>query len=176
MVARVTNPHPPGTEDMISLKQSNAPQNPVPREVAERANDLYWRSGASVNQLTRELDLSKGALYEIITPMAAGLSCPCGGGEMAYTNRTARERGFVSCAICGLEDEEGHVRAYLDEQEATSAVELAAADPGLPHMRAEPRTEVPATTASRNLEKLLVASALAGVAVGLVLGGLMRKR
>lgn len=161
---------------MISLKQSNAPQNPVPDEVAARANDLYWRSGASVNQLTRELDLSKGALYEIITPMAAGLSCPCGGGEMAYTNRTARDRGFVSCTTCGLEDEEAHVRDYLDEQDATSAVELAAADPGLPHVRTEAQTEALETTTPRSLEKLLVASALAGIAVGLLLGGLWRRR
>ena len=161
---------------MISLKQSNASLNPVPDEVVERANDLYWRSGASVNQLTRELDLSKGALYEIITPMAAGLSCPCGGGEMTYTNRTARERGFVSCTTCGLEDEEEHVRDYLEEQDATSAVELAAADPGLARVRTDPQTEALETTTPRNLEKLLVASALAGIAVGLVLGGLLRRR
>ena len=161
---------------MISLKQSKAPLNPPPDEVVERANDLYWSSGASVNQLTRELDLSKGALYEIITPMAAGLRCPCGGGEMAYTNRTARERGFVSCTTCGLEDEEEHVRDYLDEQDYSSAVELTAADPGLPQVRSDAQTEALAAPPPRNLEKLLVASALAGLAVGLVLGGLLRRR
>ena len=161
---------------MISLKQSAASQNPVPDDVAERANDLYWRSGASVNQLTRELDLSKGALYEIITPMAADLRCPCGGGEMAYSNRTARERGFVSCTTCGLEDEEEHVRDYLEEQDSTSALELEAAGPGLPHSRTDPQTEALTEPTPRNLEKLLVASALAGLAVGLVLGGLLRRR
>ena len=161
---------------MISLKQSTAPRNTVPDEVVERANDLYWRSGASVNQLTRELDLSKGALYEIITPMPADLRCPCGGGEMAYSNRTARERGFVSCATCGLEDEEEHIRDYLEEQDSTSALELAGADPGLPHSRGDPRTEAPTEPPSRNPEKLLVASALAGLAVGLILGGLLRRR
>ncbi len=161
---------------MISLKQSAASQNPVPDEVVERANDLYWRSGASVNQLTRELDLSKGALYEIITPMAADLRCPCGGGEMAYSNRTARERGFVSCTTCGLEDEEEHVRNYLEEQDSTSALELAAAGPGLPHSRTDPQTEALTEPPPRNLEKLLVASALTGLVVGLVLGGLLRRR
>ena len=161
---------------MISLKQSKAQLNPVPDEVVERANDLYWRSGASVNQLTRELDLSKGALYEIITPMAAGLSCPCGDGEMAYANRTARERGFVSCTTCGIEDEEEQVRDYLEERDATSTVELVAADPGLPHVGTEPQTEALEATTPRHLEKLLVASALAGIAVGFVLGGLLRRR
>lgn len=163
-------------EDMISLKQSTAPRNQVPDEVVDRANDLYWRSGASVNQLTRELDLSKGALYEIITPMAADLPCPCGGGEMAYTNRTARERGFVSCTTCGLEDEEEHVRDYLEEQDYTAELGLAASDAGLPQVGADSATEVAATTPSRNLEKLLVASALAGLAVGVVLGRLLRRR
>ncbi|MDE2986408.1 MAG: hypothetical protein OXU69_17020 [Gemmatimonadota bacterium] len=161
---------------MISLKQSTAPQNPVPDEVVERANDLYWRSGASVNQLTRELDLSKGALYEIITPMAADLRCPCGGGEMAYSNRTARDRGFVSCTTCGLEDEEEHVRDYLEEQDSAAGLELGAADPGLPHARSDPQTGPLTESPPRNLEKLLVASALAGLAVGLVLGGLLRRR
>lgn len=160
---------------MISLKQSKAPQNPPPDEVVERANNLYWRSGASVNQLTRELDLSKGALYEIITPMAADLPCPCGGGEMAYTNRTARDRGFVSCTTCGLEDEEVHVRDYLEEQDYASALELTAADAGLPQIR-DPQTEELSAPSPRNLEKLLVASALAGLTVGLVLGGLLRRR
>ena len=36
--------------------------------------------------------------------------------------------------------------------------------------------EASATTPSRTLEKLLVASALAGIAVGVVLGGLLRRR
>ena len=165
-----------GMEDMISLKQSTARQNPLPDEVVARANDLYWRSGSSVNQLARELDLSKGALYEIITPMAAGLPCPCGHGEMTYPNRTARERGFVSCTACGLENEEEHIRDYLEEQDYTSVLELATADPGLPHVRTDPDTEALDTTPPRTLEKLLVASALAGIAVGVVLGGLLRRR
>ena len=161
---------------MISLKQSTAPRNPLPDDVVARANDLYWSSGASVNQLTRELDLSKGALYEIIIPMAADLSCPCGDGEMAYTNRTARERGFVSCTTCGLENEEEHIRNYLEEQDDSSTLQLTAADPGLPYVRTEPQMEALEATTPRNLEKLLVASALAGIAIGVVLGGLMRRR
>lgn len=160
---------------MVSLKQSTAPQNPLFDEATARANDLYWNSGASVNQLARELELSKGALYEIIRPMASGLPCPCGGGEMAYTNRTARERGFVSCTTCGLEDEEEHVRDYLDERDNASALELTGPDPGLPHVRTDPPMEA-LEASPRPLEKLLVASALAGLAVGLVLGGFLRRR
>ncbi len=161
---------------MIPSKRFTAPPGPVSDEVVERANDLYWRSGASVNQLTRELDLSKGALYEIIAPMPADLRCPCGGGEMGYSNRTARERGFVSCSTCGLEDQEEHVRDHLEEQDSTSALELAAPDPGLPHHRSDSETAPPTGPRPRSLEKLLVASALAGLAAGLVLGALLKKR
>lgn len=158
------------------MKQSNASRNPLPADVVERANDLYWRSGASVNQLTRELDLSKGALYEIIAPMAADVPCPCGRGEMSYPNRTARERGFVSCSTCGLEDEEEHIREYLEERADVSVVELAGADAALPRIVTDAQMEAPATSQPRNLEKLLVVSALAGLAVGVVLGGLIRRR
>ena len=163
----------PMMDEIVTVKQPAAGPGPLSSEAIARANDLYWRSGASVNQLARELDLSKGALYEIIAPLPAGLPCPRGDGEMAYPNRTARERGFVSCAACGLEDEEEHVRDYLEEEEYGSALQLTASDRGLPPARAE--TDFGPLPA-RTLEKLLVASALAGVAVGFLLGGLLRRR
>jgi len=34
----------------------------------DRANELYWGSDRSVNQIADDLDLSKGALYEMIRP------------------------------------------------------------------------------------------------------------
>ena len=154
---------------MVTAKQPATGPEPLSADAIARANDLYWRSGASVNQLARELDLSKGALYEIIAPLPAGVPCPRGDGELSYPNRTARERGFVSCPVCGFEDEEEHVRGYLEERENSSALQLAAADPGLPPVRTDP-------TPARTLEKLLVVSALAGVAVGFLLGGLLRRR
>ena len=147
---------------MVTFKQSAAAANPLAREVVAQANDLYWHSGAGVNRLARELNLSKGALYEIIAPLPADLPCPHGDGELSYPNRTARERGFVSCATCGLEDEEERVRAHLE------------ADGHTP----EPvdSAPVPVPTSSRKLERLLLASALAGVAAGLILGSLFRRR
>jgi len=161
---------------MVTVKQSAAEPGPLSSEAIARANDLYWRSGASVNRLARELDLSKGALYEIIAPLPAGFPCPRGDGEMSYSNRTARERGFVSCAACGLEDEEERLRGYLDEREHDSGMEVIADDPGLPPARTEPESDAPAAPPGRTLEKLLVVSGLAGVAAGLLLGGLLRRR
>lgn len=77
---------------------------------AERANELYWGSDRSVNDLADDLELSKGALYALIDPLPADLECPECGGEMHYANRTARDRGYVTCEDCGLEEEETLVR------------------------------------------------------------------
>ncbi|MYG37282.1 MAG: hypothetical protein F4205_17560, partial [Gemmatimonadetes bacterium] len=94
-------------------------------EVVTKANELYWHSEESVNQLARELDLSKGMLYEILAPLPADAGCPsCDDGELSYPNRTARDRGFVSCATCGFEDEEDQVRALLELQDDLHATEL----------------------------------------------------
>jgi Zn ribbon nucleic-acid-binding protein len=67
----------------------------------DRANELYWGSDRSVNQIAEELDLSKGAFYGMIRPLAAGLGCPACGREVAHANRTAKERGLVDCLACG---------------------------------------------------------------------------
>ncbi|HKK92836.1 MAG TPA: hypothetical protein VJ925_05355 [Longimicrobiales bacterium] len=76
----------------------------------DHANELYWGSDRSVNDLAEDLNLSKGALYALIEPLPAGLDCPECGGEMQYANRTARDRGIVTCAECELEEEETLVR------------------------------------------------------------------
>lgn len=71
-----------------------------------RANELYWESDESVNQIAEDLGLSKGTLYSVIEPLSTGLACPECGEELLYPNRTARERGMVGCPSCGFEGEE----------------------------------------------------------------------
>lgn len=83
--------------------------------LAERANSLYWDSAASVNDIADELELSKGSLYAMIEPRGAGLACPDCGAELEYPNRTARERGFLTCGACGLEEDEATVRTLIGE-------------------------------------------------------------
>lgn len=85
------------------------------REVEARANDLYWGSDLSVNQIAEDLDLSKGALYGMIRPLPTGLACPECGSEVVSPNRTARDREMVSCAECGWEGEEGDAHALGGE-------------------------------------------------------------
>lgn len=122
--------------------------------MAARTNELYWSSDAGVNRLARELGLSKGALYQLVTPLSAGLRCPSCGAEMGYLNRTTRDRGLVSCAECGLEDEAIRIRAYRStdgEGEIEGGVDL-------------------------SLAKLVVLSAFAGAAVAFLLSAALKKR
>jgi len=75
-------------------------------EAEDRANELYWGSDRSVNQIAEELDLSKGAFYAAIRPLAAGYGCPRCGREVAHTNRTNKDKGMVDCPACGWQGNE----------------------------------------------------------------------
>lgn len=116
-----------------------------------RANELYWDSDASVNDLAERLDLSKGALYGLIQPLGADVACPECGAEMEYANRTARDKGFVTCGACGMEEEEALVRVDAGEHAFPSG--------GAAHGR-------------RYLGQTLAAAALLGAAAGFALGRL----
>lgn len=76
------------------------------RDTEVKANEMYWGSEWSVNQIAEELDLSKGVLYGLIRPRPSGLACPACGEEVVYPNRTAKERRTVACASCGWEGDE----------------------------------------------------------------------
>ena len=77
----------------------------------EQANALYWESNRSVSQIADEMEVSKGMLYELIRPLPSGLPCPRCSSDMEFSNRTARERGLVTCSSCRFEDAEDAVRA-----------------------------------------------------------------
>ena len=74
--------------------------------LGRRANTFYWQSGRSVNQIAEEMDLSKSTLYGLIDPLPTELPCPRCSTSLAYANRTARDRGLLSCSECGLEGDE----------------------------------------------------------------------
>lgn len=133
-------------------------------EVELRANELYWTSEMSVNQIAEELDLSKGSLYELIRPRPAGLACPACSEELLYPNRTARDGDHPACPSCGWKgraDEaislggDGAVtppRRHLPDEEGDDAPAPVSRRPGL-----DPRT------------RTLVGGALLGAAAGLAL-------
>ena len=120
--------------------------------LADLANTSYWDSGASVNDIAAELDLSKGSLYGMIRPHGAGLDCPECGSELEYPNRTARDKRFVTCSGCGLEEEEDVIRELV-------------------------RSDAPAVTprAALSSQRTLAATVLLGAAAGIMLVRWMRR-
>jgi hypothetical protein len=91
-------------------------------DVARRANELYWGSDQSVNQIADDLDLSKGALYDFVRPLQSGLGCPMCGAEVVYSNRTAKERGRLDCPICGWDGQPDEAAMEVDEEEPSVAL------------------------------------------------------
>jgi hypothetical protein len=92
----------------------------VTHEAVTRANELYWQSDQSVNQIAEELDLSKGALYGIIQPEPSGLGCPLCGAEVGYANRTAKERGTLECPTCAWDGSADETTSYVERAESSS--------------------------------------------------------
>ena len=70
------------------------------QKFADQANELYWRSGQSVNQIAEALDLSKSGLYALIRPLPAERPCPECGEGLVFSNRTTEHKGIASCPAC----------------------------------------------------------------------------
>lgn len=156
----------------------------VTAEVIERANELYWESDRSVNQIADDLELSKGALYGIIEPQASGLGCPLCGDEVVYSNRTAKEREMLDCPTCdwdGDPEETTTYResAYRSPSERTD-VDLPSTDgddtPSATPVDREARARDARSAASQPAMSTIAGGALLGAAVGLALVFWARRR
>ena len=85
---------------------SRTPHRPMPskksddRKLADQANELYWRSGQSVNQIAEVMDLSKSGLYALIRPLPAERACPECGEGLVFPNRTTEQKAIASCLAC----------------------------------------------------------------------------
>jgi predicted RNA-binding Zn-ribbon protein involved in translation (DUF1610 family) len=122
---------------------------------------LYWGSELSVNQIAEALDLSKGALYELIRPLPASVTCPLCATETEHPNRTARERGLLACPWCGWE-----------------GTEADAAEAPPPGEQASPRAPFPlaARSSGSPTDAALATGILLGAAVALALVLWARRR
>ncbi len=120
---------------------------------AREANRLYWDTDESVNGIAERLEMSKGRLYDAITPLPVGATCPACGGPLGFANRTARDSELVSCPLCDFE-------AQRDEVEGDAELQ--------PHPATRSADGVPLT------EGTLVGAVLVGVAIGLMLGRWLR--
>ena len=149
----------------------------VTPEVVAKANELYWTSDRSVNQIADDLDLSKGALYGIIEPLGTGLGCPMCGDDVVVPNRTARERDLLDCPTCEWD-------GGTDEAIASDGVPRAAPADGSTDLSGvdvdERGRDVPAAppplplTADR--ARTIAGGALLGAAAGLALVLWARRR
>ena len=135
-------------------------------EADDRANELYWGSDRSVNQIAEDLDLSKGALYGMIRPLAAAMGCPACGAEVVHPNRTAKERALVDCPACGWDGSEDETLPGYASQTEPDAAD---ASRSRARSRALAREEPLGSGA-------LIGGALLGAAVGLALLVWARRR
>lgn len=141
----------------------------MPDELATKVNRLYWESDRSVNQIASDLSVSKGTLYDLVDPLPAGLPCPKCGEEMTYPNRTARERGFLDCPACGFEEEEGEIQEVWHEAAGRTGGGAVVVTPeAMRQAREEPDRET--------LYRVVAGTALLGVAAGIVITTLLKKK
>ncbi|HSG08532.1 MAG TPA: hypothetical protein VLA36_09245 [Longimicrobiales bacterium] len=137
----------------------------VDRETEAKANDLYWSSQSSVNQIAEDLDLSKGTLYGLIRPLPSGLTCPDCSEEVVYPNRTAKERSVVACPSCGWEGDE----MDADANGGDGAV-------ALPNVSDDVDAVAPPPAPGGDPRRIALGGALLGAAAGLALVLWARRR
>jgi hypothetical protein len=155
--------------------------NSDPDTLLDEANRLYWESEESVNQIGEALGLSKGVLYGLISPLPAGLPCPACGEEMVFPNRTAREKGFLACPACGMEEEEAAVQTYWEGEAQTDEGPVFEAPRALAHRAGQAVQQAVDSGRERvsNLTprgRIIAGTALLGAAAGLALGAYLRKK
>ncbi len=146
----------------------NAPEESEDR-VAPEANRLYWKGDISVNQIADDLDISKGHLYELISPLPSGLPCTRCGEEMVFPNRTARDKGFLTCPACGLEEEEDAVQEAWSETTGRA---------GGGAVVVPPRAVADARSGSDrdDVTRIVAGTALLGLAAGIAIATWLRRR
>jgi len=135
--------------------------------ITDRANELYWGSDESVNQIAERLDLSKSALYGVIGPLGSGSGCPICGSEAEFANRTARDRDELACSDCGWYGSESETLPL----EATDDGARVGADPGGRGGVSFPGA-LPLGDDERR--KIILGSALIGAGIGLLLARVLR--
>ena len=156
-------------------------QNPDHEALRDEANRLYWESEESVNQIGEALGLSKGVLYGLISPLPAGLPCPGCGEEMVFPNRTAREKGFLACPECGMEEEETAVQSYWEGEAEADPGQVFGGPSSLAHRAGHAVQSAVGSGKDRvsNLSprgRIIAGTALLGAAAGLAIGAFLRRR
>jgi hypothetical protein len=136
---------------------------------ARKANRLYWESDHSVNAVAEKLGVSKGRLYDLVAPLPLDVRCPDCGGELAFPNRTARDRGLVTCDTCGFEGD----RDELQGPDGTGTGD-AGSEGDDPFGEAAPEGEAGLAPGSLLRRPVILGGLLIGVAGGVLLARWLR--
>jgi hypothetical protein len=96
------------------MSSATEPQDQLRRQ----ANDLYWNSGDTVDQLAARLGMSRKAVYSAVEPFETAARCADCGDPLVFTNRTRRASGLVNCTQC---ETEVHLEEHHDTVSTTPA-------------------------------------------------------
>ncbi|MEE9133420.1 MAG: hypothetical protein V3U13_07655 [Gemmatimonadota bacterium] len=133
--------------------------------LAAKANQLYWQTSRPAGHLADELGISRSKFYALIEPLRVKVKCPACGAALAFSSRSDREAGRGRCPECG----------------ATADIP-AAEMPAVPALTAEPPSVKPASDTGIGAwmelpgSRKLWLTAITGVAVGILMTGLFRRR
>lgn len=141
----------------------------VTPEIAANANELYWGSDRSVNQIAEDLDLSKGALYAALVHLPSGSGCPLCGDEVGWPNRTARDRDQLTCSTCDWDGSTDQTITYDPE-------DVESTEPGTDVVREAEEPRVPPAPLLAPRMSTIAGGAMLGAAVGLALVLWARRR
>lgn len=115
----------PSTEPLDSLR--------------EQANELYWTSSDTVEQVASRLGMSRKAVYGAVQPTPAGGACASCGGPLVFGNRTHRAAGTATCDACGTQVQMAGVEG--DAAVSTPASMVAEAANGSVHAVPSPESQ-----------------------------------
>lgn len=145
------------------------------------ANRRYWESEESVNGIAEAMGISKGRLYELLLPFDAGLACPSCGGSLGYPHRTAQIRGDVECDHCGFEGSREEIEEAAASGRSGPEGGVAGQDTPAGGVADGPPAPVardlwtPGSGATPVSQRTVAGALLAGLAVGIVIGGWLRR-
>jgi hypothetical protein len=83
--------------------------------VIAEANRLYWQTDKPVAEIADKLNVSRRALYELVKPEPAAITCSACGGGVEYVNRSAKQSGVGRCQDCGAECSAGQEMEDVQE-------------------------------------------------------------
>jgi endogenous inhibitor of DNA gyrase (YacG/DUF329 family) len=129
--------------------------------LAAKANQLYWGTAKPAGRLAEELGVSRSKFYGLIEPLRLDVECPNCGEALTFSSRSDREANRGRCPECGAVVE-------IPEAEAPAA-------PPPPDREASPTPAIASRMMQPGVRELWL-TAIAGVAIGLLLTGWWRRR